>query len=561
MLGDAIVDEINSAVGGVVDTIMKGIWAASVWLLRTVFQLVDSFTVVNFVSVDGGVDPASPIATIWPLMRWLSLAIALGLFFLQLTMTMLRGGRGLFRLATGPLAYAVAVSMTAGGIGLLFAAGDGLSAMLLEQGLRADGFVGVLDSEAAAQLFVPAPNLDAPTGPLDPLSPQARAESAASAVSQIDATARAIVLGLVALFAVIPAGIGFLLENIFRLAVFLVLVGTSPITAAGLVADATAAWFWRGLRWAVAAALLKPALALVLVIGVNMLSRPTGLAGLLAGAGVLLVALFCPFAVYRLLAFVDPGTSAGMTARGALSGGGAGRGGAGSSGDVDPSGGGEDGGEAAHAARFDAAGAGSGTGGSGAGAAGGGGSGAAGGRAGAGGGGAAAGAGGVIAGVGAAVAAAGAAASQYANRTMDASGIGYPHGGGRGGAPHAARGDHGGGVHDAGGSPGGGVGAGGPDDDPRISSSGMAWPDYGDHDPAEPPYDDPGGYDPGGYDPGGYDPGGDDPGPGYGDPGSGYGDGGYGYAAHDPAVQPAHAPGPDGAPAAGGAAAPPPSGT
>ena len=40
MLRDAIADQLNSAVGGVIDTIMKGIWAASVWLLRSVFELV-----------------------------------------------------------------------------------------------------------------------------------------------------------------------------------------------------------------------------------------------------------------------------------------------------------------------------------------------------------------------------------------------------------------------------------------------------------------------------------------------------------------------------------------
>ena len=60
---------------------------------------------------------------------------------------------------------------------------------------------------------------------------------------------------------------------------------------------------------------MKPALALVLVVGVNVLSAPTGVAGLIAGAGVLLVALFAPFTVYRLLAFVDPGTNAGAAAR------------------------------------------------------------------------------------------------------------------------------------------------------------------------------------------------------------------------------------------------------
>ena len=222
---------------------------------------------------------------------------------------MLRGGRGMFRLATGPLAYAIAVGMTAGGIGLLFAAGDGLTTMILDQGLKADGFVGVLDSPAAAKFFIPAPNLDAPTGPRTPdPGPRGVGRRARQPARRDHAGGRPRNRGGVRGD---PGGLGFLLESIFRLAVFAVLVATSPITAAGLLADATASWFWRGLRWAITAAVLKPALALVLIIGVNMLSRPTGLSGLLAAAGGLLVALFCPFALYRLLAFVDPGTNAG----------------------------------------------------------------------------------------------------------------------------------------------------------------------------------------------------------------------------------------------------------
>ena len=52
------------------------------------------------------------------------------------------------------------------------------------------------------------------------------------------------------------------------------LIATVPITAAGLLANTTATWFWRSLRWMLAAILMKPALALVLVVGVNMLSGP-----------------------------------------------------------------------------------------------------------------------------------------------------------------------------------------------------------------------------------------------------------------------------------------------
>ena len=250
MLADTIGAQLSSVLGSVIDTIMTGIWAAAVGMLRGAFQLVDTFTTVDVVGVDtvtvgidGAARPLSPLGAVWPVLRWLSLAIAVGLFFVQLAATMLRGGRGLFRLVTGPFAYAVAVAMTAGGITLLFAAADGMTTVLLEQGLRADGFVGVLDSDAAQAVFSPAPTLD----PVDP----GRAARGAEATSQLDATARSVTLGVVALVGVIPASFGFALESVFRLAAFLVLVATAPISAAGLLSDATAAWYWRGLRWAV----------------------------------------------------------------------------------------------------------------------------------------------------------------------------------------------------------------------------------------------------------------------------------------------------------------------
>lgn len=134
--------------------------------------------------------------------------------------------------------------------------------------------------------------------------------------------------------------------------------------------------------------------------------------------------------------------------------------------------------------------------------------------------------------------AAGHFASQYANQTMDASGIGHPHGG-RGGPPAAAR--RGGGAGTAGHRGGAGGGDGGDGDGGDAGGSpAVAWPDYGEDFPPDPgwDYDEPGGYDSGGYDSGGYD-----PGPDYGDPGTGSGDGGYGWTADDAAVQSGRGPG------------------
>jgi hypothetical protein len=398
-------DVAGSFAASMIDKIMKAIWAAALWLLRTAFELVDSLLRFGdgsgVATAEGKIPTDSPLFGIWPTLRWISLVVALGLFFWQLTTTMLRGGHGFWRAVSGPLAYVLATAITIGAVATLLGAAEGLTTLLLNEGLQADSFRSVLDSQKLGGSFVDSPDLGA----------------------TVDETARSVVLGLVALFGVIPAALGFLLQMVFRQAVIFVLIATVPICAAGLMTNTTAVWFWKCLRWIMAAVLMKPALALVLVIGVNMLAAPTGLGGLMVGTGVLLVALFCPMALYRLLAFVEPGTASGATARSALSLDSSSSRGAGAGGS---SGGGA---EETNTARFDAASGGGGGGGGGAAA---GGSGA--GSSGAAGGGAAAGgalAGGVAA-VGAAVGAAASFSSGYANSQMDASGIGAGYGGGGG---------------------------------------------------------------------------------------------------------------------------------
>jgi hypothetical protein len=105
----------------------------------------------------------------------------------------------------------------------------------------------------------------------------------------------------------------------FRQAAVTVLVATIPFTAAGLLARSTARWFWISARWILTAIILKPAFALVLVIGLTSVSDSQGVVGLLAGVAVLWVALFSPMALFRLLAFVDPATDTGAAFREAAS--------------------------------------------------------------------------------------------------------------------------------------------------------------------------------------------------------------------------------------------------
>ncbi|MFR9802600.1 hypothetical protein ACL02T_09895 [Pseudonocardia sp. RS010] len=458
---DLVADAVNGFVSSAIDKVMKAVWAAALWLLRGAFELVDALLGFgdgsNLVDADGRLSGDSPLAGVWPTLLWISGVVALGLFFWQLTTTAARGGAGFWRAVSGPVAYGIAIAMTFGIVAALLGGAEGLTTLLLEKGLDAANFQTLLTEGEMKTVFADNPEL--------------------GLASQADETVRAVILGLIALFGVIPAAVGFALQMIFRQAVIWILLATIPITAAGLMTQTTSTWFWRSLRWMLAAILMKPALALVLVIGVNLMAAPTGVGGLLVGTGVLLVAVFCPMTIYRLLAFVEPGTQAGLALRslgssGSGSGSGAGSGGGSSA-------------EEANTARFDAASGGAG-GGAGGGAAGGGAAAGGSGGAAAGGAGAAAGAAGGFAAVGAAVSGAAHGASNYANSQMDASGIG----GGAGGSRHASSGQSGQGGSSAGGSgaasqPGGSVAggddasaAGGPGS-PDVSPIGVGDPGSG----------------------------------------------------------------------------------
>lgn len=272
-LGDTIGEGITSAVTSGIDAVMEALWTGCLWLLRSAFELMDSISTFT-------VDPHSgSIGPVWSTMVWLSGAIALGLFFWQLSTAVLRGGRGMARAATGPVSYGVALAVTAGVVGLLVQGADGLTTLLLEHGLRAENFSAAFHTTTLGQ-------------------------GVANGV-------KAVALGLIGFFGLLPAGLGYTLEIIWRQAAILVLVATVPITAAGLLAQSTASWYWRTARWTIAAVMVKPALALVLVIGFSVLAQTSGPTGVLAGVGVLWVSLVAPLALYRLLAFIDPGTDAG----------------------------------------------------------------------------------------------------------------------------------------------------------------------------------------------------------------------------------------------------------
>lgn len=288
-LGDYLTNPIGSMAQSAFDTAMQSVWDAGIWLLKAGFTLADQVSTVDLASVTGQTQGAP---SLWSSLMGVAAMIALGLFFFQLISVALRGGRGMFRAFTGPMQFGVAIALTTGIVVALLQTSDGLTEFFLSRLDGATSFDQALANDTVAARIGENPNL-----------------------GEVEDSARSMILGLAALFGIIPAGIDFALQMIFRQAAILVLVATIPMLAAMLVADSTAPSFWRGVRWLLAAILMKPALALVLLIGVSVMARAEGVAGLLAGTAVLLVSLFCPMVLFRLLAFVDPGTGAGMALR------------------------------------------------------------------------------------------------------------------------------------------------------------------------------------------------------------------------------------------------------
>ncbi|MEQ3552871.1 hypothetical protein WIS52_20585 [Pseudonocardia nematodicida] len=307
-IGDYLSDPIGAAAESAFGSAMQAVWDSAIWLLKGGFELADQVSQVQPSTITGndandpdsiggaapdGAEAALDLSSLWSTMIWLAALIALGLFFYQLSSVALRGGRGMLRAVTGPVQFGIALAVTTGAVAALLTGADGLTTLFLGNLGEQGNFTAVLDNPAVADRFGENPNLG----------------------DDIADGVRSMILGIAALFGVIPAALGFALAMIFRAAAIMVLIATIPIAAACLVADSTASMFWRVVRWLLAAVLLKPALALVLVIGVNIISNVEGPAGVLAGTAVLLISLFCPMVLYRLLAFVDPGTHAGMAMR------------------------------------------------------------------------------------------------------------------------------------------------------------------------------------------------------------------------------------------------------
>jgi type IV secretion system protein TrbL len=292
-------DKVEEGLAGAFTSMMMSLWSAGLWLIDMVFGFIDRFTTPDVA------DPG--LGRLYGITLWLSFLMALVIGFGQVGLAAIRrDGRSLGSLAMGIVQYGAVVSGWVAVCAGLIVGCAGLTRGLLHELLNIDGFAGY--------------------------------SASAGMTNQVSGTVQAAVLGVCSLFLLIPAAFGYLLIMLVREAALLILTATMPIAAAGALGDGTKAWMWKSIRWFTAAGLTAPLLALVVGLGVQI-SRAAfpeepaqhslldgGLTQMIedskanvgmavVGCVIFFVACFCPMVLFRMLAFVDPGTASGASFR------------------------------------------------------------------------------------------------------------------------------------------------------------------------------------------------------------------------------------------------------
>jgi len=264
---------------------MVGLWSAGLWLLQFSFTVIDAFTTPD-------VSASGPLGGALPTTMWLGLIIAVIVMNLQLAAAVIRSdGQGLGRVLIGLVQFgAVWLSyLTVAGVLILAVAGltEGILNTMLDVGSWSEFSVG---------------------------------KSWPRSVT--DATT-ATVLGICSLLLLIPAAFAYLIVMLVREGALIILLATAPISAAGLFNDTTKVWFYKSLRWFFASLAIAPMAALILGIGVQISRGVVDGAGsdvaavgtAVVGCVLVLMGAVCPMVLFKLLAFVEPGTSSGAALR------------------------------------------------------------------------------------------------------------------------------------------------------------------------------------------------------------------------------------------------------
>src|SRR3954463_5472802 len=281
-LGDAA----SAAVADAWKAAMIGLWSAGLWLLTLALKIIDAFTTPDL-SAQGA------MGAVLPTTLWLSGVVAVSMMFIQLAVALVRrDGKSLGRVLLGVGQFGAVWVGYLGVAGGLVTAAAGLARGILQAMLDVDSLSA-----------------------FDPSSSWPR---------EVVDTTVATVLGLSSLLLLIPASFFYLVIMFVREAALIILAATTPISAGGLVSDSTRMWFWKSLRWFISCLLISPTAALVLGIGVRLSAGvvagngdSTAQAAGMAVVGAVMIAIgsLCPLVLFRLLAFVEPGTASGAALR------------------------------------------------------------------------------------------------------------------------------------------------------------------------------------------------------------------------------------------------------
>jgi type IV secretion system protein TrbL len=274
------------ALGDVWTVAMTALWSAGLWILHLAFLVVDAVTTPDL-------SPQGPLRPVLGLTLWLGGTVAALMMFVQLGLVMVRrDGQSLGRLLLGAAQFGFVWVAFLGAAGGIVAASSGLTRSILQVTMGVDALAAI--------------------------------DWASTWPRRITSATTATVLGVTSLLLIIPGAFFEILISLVSEAALLVLVATSPITAAGLLHETTRAWWWKTLRWFIACVLIGPTSALVLGIGTgigkgvihgNGDQAVAEVGTAVVGAALVIVGVCCPLALFRLLAFVDPSTPSGAAVR------------------------------------------------------------------------------------------------------------------------------------------------------------------------------------------------------------------------------------------------------
>lgn len=276
-------------------SICMGVWGAGLWVFRIVLEMGEWLLTPSLSATNRNGSP-NALTYAYSTTLWFALVLALILTVVHLIVAVIRrDAKSLGSLLLGAVQFLLVSTIAFTYAAAVVTAVAGINQALMRE---------MLGITAMSDLEVPGFDL------------------AETAVSGVVATVL-LVLGLVLWL----AALSHIIVLLGRSVALVVLTATAPIAAAGLLYEPLKVWFWKTFRWFHAAALAPILMTLMLGIGIQIANSVAigqaddvqkAAAMAVPAVAMILVASWSPFALFRLLAFIDPGTTSGANFRAAL---------------------------------------------------------------------------------------------------------------------------------------------------------------------------------------------------------------------------------------------------